>query len=344
MPDLKTLTTIVSLIIGVAGFLFGLFRDRWSRRESRLEAVGTIIQPLVQAAQHLMRANTARRKAEQLKASYPETPTSILEGVEKQSKFPPRTREVVERVNALVETYGEHINSSEECFRNAESAFAAKQLRLPVNVAQQLRDLKLVTSEYGRLVNEGLFDRADLEQAKFLDEYKKILKTARGWRLAVSQKSLTKLFRRDKKEEPTPSEFDLSQEEMDEVLELVQKRMTTQAGNAFAVHPPQKIIDNPAILQADDVIDQLKDSVFSLVFQDGTAKMLSLPELVAFNFNLITIALEQRELDKMFSATPPRGPTQVNVNVTLSMNDIMTPEMVKTLLSKFEFSDTPSDA
>jgi len=50
------------------------------------------------------------------------------------------------------------------------------------------------------------------------------------------------------------------------------------------------------------VIDELKDSVFSVVFQDGTANMLSLPELMAFVVNLITFAIHSAELSKMVHA------------------------------------------
>ncbi len=33
-----------------------------------------------------------------------------------------------------------------------------------------------------------------------------------------------------------------------------------------------KFLENPKMVEYDDAIEQLKDSVFSIVFQDGTAK------------------------------------------------------------------------
>jgi len=339
-------STIVSLTIGVSGFLFGLLRERWSRRESRLEIVGQIVQPLLEAAQSLMRANDARRKAEQLKTSYPTPTKSVLEGIEKSPTFPERTQEVVQHVNSLVESYGKHISISEEKLRMAESTFGAKQFRLPVGIAKQLSELKLVTGEFGRLVGAGCFDKADLEKAKFLEQYKTILKTARGWRLTfpAGKAFLEKLSFRKRQEELESFEFDLTDDEINGVSELVHKRATTQAANTFAVHPPQKILDDSKLIESDNVIEELKDSVFTVVFQDGTVKMMGLPELMAFNFNLITLAHETRELNKMFAAAPPKVPTTVNVKLTFSMRDIMQPEMVKVLLSKIIFSETPSDA
>lgn len=346
MADLKTTTTIVSLIIGISGFLFGLFRERWSRRESRLEIVGQIVQPLLEASQSLMRANHARRKAEQLKVSYPTPVESVLEGVEPKPVFPERTQEVVHHVNSLVESYGQHISAAEEKLRTAEATFGGKQFRLPVGVAKQLRELQLATSEFGRLVDAGLFDKADLQRAKCLAKYRTILETARGWRLSFS--AGTALIERLRLKRPNANlemfEFELTDDEMDGVMELVQVAMTTHLGKPFAVHPPKKLLDAPRIIGSDDPIGELKDSVFTVVFQDGTTKMFGLPELMAFNFNLITVANETRQLDRMFSATPPQAATTVNVEVTFSMRDIMQTEMVKVLLKKTKFSNTPSDA
>jgi hypothetical protein len=80
-------------LIGIFGFLFGIFRDVWSRRESRLDVLGKILHPLVRAAQDLMKANTCRQECEQLKHSFPER-TQIIEGVESDESFPQRTPEV----------------------------------------------------------------------------------------------------------------------------------------------------------------------------------------------------------------------------------------------------------
>ena len=344
--DPRTLLAIGGLTVGVLGLLFGIFRDKWSRRESRLDALGKILHPLVRAAQDLMKANNSRRTCEQLKHSFPLPPQTTLEGVDPEKQFPQATAEVVQRVNSMVEEYGRLMDSSEKNFRDAESEFATRHFRFPTKIAKQIKELQLTLSELGRLINNGFFDKADLQLAQFRDQYKQITDTAKGWRLADPFEGILNRFRKQDKPdgEQKRSEFDLTPEEMEGVMELVHKRATTQSQNTFAVHPPQKIIDDPKIIESDNVIDELKDSVFAVVFQDGTVKMLSLPELMAFNFNLIVLAHEWAQLEKMVAAAKPDALTKFNVSFQFAMDHIMTPETVKVLLSKFEFSDTASDA
>ncbi len=179
--DPRTLLAIGGLTIGVCGFLFGIFTHRWVRRESRLDALGKVLQPLIRSAQCLFRANTNRRKCEQLKHSYPD---------------PENSPEVVHRVNSLVEEYGELLKSSETEFREAESEFASRQFRLPGAISKSIKTAHETLSEMGRLVNEGLFEKADIQLAKFRDEYKKITDTARGWRLADPFEGILKRFRK----------------------------------------------------------------------------------------------------------------------------------------------------
>ena len=97
------------------------------------------------------------------------------------------------------------------------------------------------------------------------------------------------------------------------------------------------------MVESGDAIEQLKNSVFSIVFQDGAAKMLSLPQLMAFVYNLIVLAHEWQQLEKMVAATKPNAPSTFKLSIQFSMQHIMTPETVKALFSKIQFSDTPSD-
>jgi hypothetical protein len=328
--DPKTLLAIAGLIIGLAGFLFGIFRHHWGNRESRLDALGKILGPLIRSAQCLSHANRNRRKCEQLKHAYPD---------------PANTPEVVDRVNSLVKEYSESLESSEGHFRDAESEFGSRHFRFPDAISNSIKTALEVLSELGRLVGEGLFDQADLQLAKFRDEYKRITDTARGWRLADPFEGFLKRFRKPAPQnDERPSEFELTQREMDGVLELLYKRLTTQAKSSFVVHPPKKLCHNPEILESDDAIDQLRDSVFSVVFQDGTAKMLSLPELMAFVFNLIVCAQQSAELNAMVQAAQPTGPREFRVSYRFAMDEIMQPEMVKVLLGKITFAEAPSDA
>ena len=319
----------VGVVIGLSGFLFGLLSHRWTRRESRLEALGKILQPLIRSAQFLFKANTSRRKCELLKHSYPN---------------PAAAPDAVERINELIAEYGQYIKSSESEFRIAEAEFASRHFRFPDGISRAVKSAQDSLSEFGRLVNAGLFDKADVQLAKFRDEYKRITDTARGWRLADPFEWVRRRFASKSKRDERESEFELTKDEMDGVLELLHKRATTEAQNTFVVHPPKIVIDDPTILKADNVIDRLKDSVFSIVFQDGTAKVLSLPELMALVFNLIVLAHHAAEFNTMVKAAKPAGDREFQVSFRFSMQEIMQPEMVKTLLDKVAFADTPSDA
>lgn len=340
--DLATVTTIGAFAIGVLGFLFGLFRDHWTRRESRLDALAKALHPLVRTAQDLFMANNCRRKCEQLKHSFPESPPSVIEGIEREQRAPERTPEVAYRLNAMMDEYGAHIKSAGENFRDAEAELGTRHFRFPRAIETRLKDLQSTLSELGRCVNDGLFDKADIQLAKFRDQHKGITDTAKGWRLADPFEGVMRHFRKRLRQEEDPlSEFELTKEEMDGIVELVQKRVTTERKNTFAVHPPQKLIDNMSLLNADTVVDELKDTVFVVVFQDGDATMLSFPELLAFVFNLIVLEVQGTELGRMVRAAAPSGPREYQISFRFSMKEIMAPEMAKMLLSKVSFSDTP---
>ncbi|MCB7130000.1 MAG: hypothetical protein J3T61_10740, partial [Candidatus Brocadiales bacterium] len=103
-----------------------------------------------------------------------------------------------------------------------------------------------------------------------------------------------------------------------------------------------KLLDNPDIATQDNVIDELKDSVFEVVFQDGTYAMLSLPELMTFTYQLIFVAHQHCEITKMLEHSD--RPAEITVKFDFSVPlHVMQPEIVKVLLSKIEFSNEPSD-
>ena len=72
--------------------------------------------------------------------------------------------------------------------------------------------------------------------------------------------------------------------------------------------------------------------------------MLSLPELMAFTFNLIVFAQQAAELNAMVEVAKPQGDRSYRVSYQFDMLEIMRPEMVRVLLDKIDFADTPSDA
>lgn len=326
--DPRNQISIAALSIGAAGFLFGILSYRWNRRESRLDALGDILEPMVRSAQELHQANTCRHKNEELKASFPDL-----------TKAP----EAAVRIHKMYEDYAKHISESQTQFRNAEAIFTSRSFRFPDGIVRMIKTAHESLSEYGRLVNDGFFDKADLQFARFSDDYGKIKRVARGWRLADPFEGVRKRFARKKNLSEPASEFRLTQEEMNGILELITKRATSQAQNVFAVHPPKKLIEHPEIASADDVIEQLKDSIFVVRFQDSTSKMLGLVELMAFTYHLIVLKHHHEEVARMIKASQPTVPTEVNVTFRFSESDVMRPEMVKTLLSKIDFADSPSD-
>src|SRR5262249_16012259 len=84
------------------------------------------------------------------------------------------------------------------------------------------------------------------------------------------------------------------------------------------------------------------DSVFVIVFQDGTTRMLTLAELMVFTYDLVFLATQMNDLEKMFR-TPPPADTKININTSVNVTQIMRPEMVKCLLTKLAFSEVASD-
>ncbi|HVU86762.1 MAG TPA: hypothetical protein VHD36_05545 [Pirellulales bacterium] len=319
----RTLVSIGSLLVGLMGLLFGL----WNRRESRLTALSKILEPLVRSVQALNDANNARRTREQLIASFTGQPAP----------------DAVEHAKMLMETYTNAITTSRSEFQNAEAGLASTSFRFPDRVSQLVKTAILCVSEFGRLVNEGLCDKAELQLAKFRDDYRQIQKYARGWRLADPLEWVRGYFRRSRTPAVDEGPYELSEKEMGEIMELVQKRATTQADNTFVVHPPQKLLDDPAIAKSEKVIEELDDSAFLVVFQDGTTKLLSLVELLVFLYNLIVLRNQHAEISRMVRATGPSASVNVKVKFAFSITDIMRPEMAKALLAKVEFSKIASD-
>src|SRR5690349_19732205 len=105
---------------------------------------------------------------------------------------------------------GEHLASSSGEYRKAEAELASRSFRFPDRIARLVKTAQEALSEYGQLVNEGLFDRADLQLAKFRDDYSAITRIARGWRLADPFEGIRKKFKRREVDEKTSSDFDLS--------------------------------------------------------------------------------------------------------------------------------------
>lgn len=327
--DPKNITSIVSSIIGVAGFLFGICSYRWNRHESRLDALGKILDPMIRAAQHLHQANNIREQTERMKLAFPKADEA---------------KEAALRISENIDSYNEHISGSATQFRNAEAEFGSRSFRFPDNIVALISAAKTSLSEYGKLVNNGDFNKADVQQAVFLDDFRKIKRLARGWRLADPFEWLRLRLFPKREAPPKRTEFDLDDKEMEEILSLVYKRGTSQSQNKFAVHPPKKLIEHPEIQNSENVIDELKDSIFVVVFQDGQSKMFGLVELMAFTYLLILLQKEYQNAAEMMRASSSPADVRFNVSFNLSPKEMMRTETVKVLLSKIEFSEVASDS
>ena len=86
----------------------------------------------------------------------------------------------------MVADYGTHVKDARDAFRLGESELASRSFRFPDKIAKLVSKAVESLSEFGRLVNGGLFDKADLQFVKFRDDYGQITKVGRGWRVGRS--------------------------------------------------------------------------------------------------------------------------------------------------------------
>src|SRR5262245_1568168 len=118
--DPRTHIAVVGGCVGVAGFLWGILSFHWNRRESRLDALSKVLQPMIRSAQQLREANDTRRKCEMLRCSFPGS----------------STQEAVTRVNEMVDRYNALLSDSQEQFKLAESENEARCFRFPDKIAR----------------------------------------------------------------------------------------------------------------------------------------------------------------------------------------------------------------
>lgn len=323
------------VVVGAAGFLFGLWSFKWTRRESRLDALANFVEPMVRFMQCMNDAVTLRRTRGSIMASFPD---------------PAAAPEAAHRANSCAKSYDQKIQGSGTHIQSAEAHFAARRARFPDRVAAELHELLKSGFALASAVNYGDFDAADLLIAKMRDELAAINKTARGWRLADPLEwtrgyvaKLKGFFYPPEATEMASDIDDLTQQDVLKITKLVQKRFTTQATNSFAVHAPQKLLDNPEIAESPKVFDDLDDSVFSVTFQDGQSEMLTLNQILFFQMSLALGMHHLKTAEKFVESAGVDAYEQINVNHNVSMRDLRRPEMAKLLLSKFKFSDVPSD-
>jgi len=335
--DWQLATTIVSLMFGLVGTIFGCWSFFWTRKHRILDALSDILRKYFAGLRQLTDANNARRKAERLKLSFPNGGTN---------------GDVIKRINELVGQYGVLIKEAEQTCRQVEIEIYATSFKFPDAIRKELASVKKDLFKLGDLVNRGLCDAADVQAGRVKDGYETLGRLARGWRLMnlfgmiirtmIGASEDSGLERIKEQTSDSGCEFAISQERMDLILALLHKRMTSERQRSFAVHPPQQIIDNPMLIKGEINVDALHDLKFKVVFQDGEIQTLAIQELMFLTHQMIFVATEipdiLAKLDK-----GGFGPINVEVKTTVSVNDIMQPATVKALLEKIEFSTIPAE-
>lgn len=324
-----TITNTITVGTAFVGWLL-FFWERYLRsKESKSRDLTEVLEPFLAAAQLLRLANDTRRTREKLLHSFPHS-----------EKAP----EAAQRAIELMDAYSSTIKTAADDVRRFERAIGARAFRFPSRLNRLLKEAMNLLATAGKHVDAGFFVQADLAIAQIRDKYAQIQKYASGVRwdsaFAWRRKTSEELF--EKREEARSSRFELTEREMTRILALIQKRWTTQSRNSFVVHPPKKLIDRKSILESDDVVEQLEDSIFSVVFQDGESEMMSFPELMVFVYQLVATQAELMNFQKA-AAVMDHKPNDVSVTLQFTVDQIMHPELVKTLLSKIEFSSDPSD-
>ncbi|TWT95167.1 hypothetical protein Pla108_33090 [Botrimarina colliarenosi] len=126
-------------------------------------------------------------------------------------------------------------------------------------------------------------------------------------------------------------------------MELVHKRVTSQSLNTFAVHAPAKLLRTPGLAKSETVIDELRDCIFVVRFQDGDTHMLSLPELIAFIHSLVMAKILHDKAERIAQVSSPQQGDDFSFNYSINFREIMQPQSVISLLDLVEFAETPSD-
>src|SRR5262249_41218996 len=163
-----------------------------------------------------------------------------------------------------------------------------------------------------------------------------------GWRLNDPFEGARRFFSQYVNRRDDKPKTQMSQERMNLLLELVHRRITSQAGNTFVVHAPKKLIDNPSILKSDDIVSELSDSRFLVVMQDGSHLDLKLIELLFFVHKLISLSIEHQKIQRLMEAMGRDAPgVEVNLKMSIAEEYLLQPELAKVLLTKVKFEELP---
>lgn len=121
---------------------------------------------------------------------------------------------------------------------------------------------------------------------------------------------------------------EIANERMKRVAELIGR--IVELGEAFKIYPPDEALHNPEILKSDQAAEQLNGTQWRLSLSDGKEETLSFTELIVLAYELAMIQVHLLKVQ----ADPSH---QVKVDLRFKLEELMTPEHVKTLLGKLTF-------
>ena len=331
--DKQLAATIVSLAFGFVGTVLGCWTFFWNRKQKSLDGLSKILSEYVSGLRQLTSANSARRSSEALRFSFPDGG---------------KGGEAVRAANELVGQYDSLITEALETVRRMETEVAANAFRFPTAIVKELSSATMDLFRLGELVNRGFWDAADVQAGSVRDRYQTIVRLARGWRLRNPFKTMieggeSRVQDKIKKQNVASQDnFLIPEPRMKMIMDLIGKRMTSESRRSFAVHPPQKLIDNPRLIEGDVNIDELRDLEFKVAFQDGETQTLAFHELMFLTHELIFLAIQMQEIQEKLVKG---GFDEVSVQIknTIAPRDIMQPATVRVLLGKLEFSPAPAE-
>src|SRR5688572_4135582 len=134
--------------------------------------------------------------------------------------------------------------------------------------------------------------------------------------------------------------FSLPPNRLDDLFQLVTNLARGGKQGSFRLYPPQLVIADPDVLEADDVVDRLRDTTWHVRFYDGQLEKMAFVELMTFRhlINDVRAAMGHAELDARQKGATPAHPAVVDRQ--LHIPSIMSPTSVKRLLTQLSLQPT----
>jgi hypothetical protein len=215
-----------------------------------------------------------------------------------------------------------------------EAECAASRHRFARELRVHIKELRDTLTKLGDAVNRGDHNAFDVTKAKFEILFVQLSDATRTLRFTNGKQSPT-----DGAEARGIDSYQwVTKEQMDEVSRLVFKRANDQKNNTFVVFAPQHLLDNSSILKTNGLAHGLRNEPFAVSFQDGTVVALTFAQLAVFVYQLIFLSQQMEEISQKLNKADLGATAEISLKTTLNLEEIMSDNMLKVLLSKVEFS------